>query len=129
MPPYSRDGFDPPAPVALVEVRNRATGQSVANVPMLIDTGADVTLVPQAVLDRLQLTPAGETLYELTGIGGERLVVNAVQLDVIFCRKTFRGQYLPVEQPWGILGRNVLNAIELRLNGPQLTWDEDKAFT
>lgn len=84
MPRYSSEGFDPPAPIALVEIRNRGTGQTIANVPMLMDTGADVTLVPQAALDQLQLTPEGGTAYELAGFSGERLVLAAVQLDLIF---------------------------------------------
>lgn len=126
MPIYSREGFDPPAPIAFVEIRNQATGQTVANVPMLMDTGADVTLVPQTALDNLQLTPIGETAYELAGFSGERLVLAAVSLDLIFCHQTFRGQFLPIDQTWGILGRNVLNAMPLRLNGPKLMWEEDK---
>jgi len=128
MPIYNREDFDPPAPVALVEIRNQVTGQIVANVPMLMDTGADVTLVPQTVLNQLQLTPTGETAYELAGFGGEKLALAAVQLDLIFYRKTFRGQFLPIDQTWGILGRNVLNSVSLRLNGPKLTWEEDKGI-
>jgi hypothetical protein len=125
MPSYNRDSFDPLAPVALVELRNQLTHQLVAHIPMLMDTGADVTLVPQTALDYLQLTPSSETAYELAGFGGEKRVVAAVQLDLIWGRKIFRGQFLPIDEPWGILGRNVLNALDLRLNGPQLTWDAD----
>ncbi len=126
MPTYNHNDFDPPAPVALVDIRDHTTGKTVANVPMLMDTGADVTLVPQAVLDHLQLSPTGEIAYELVGFGGERRVLAAAQLDLVFCHKTFRGQFLPIDQPRGILGRNVLNAVSLRLNGPQLQWEEDK---
>jgi len=126
MPTYNHDDFDPPAPVALVDLRDQATGKTVAHIPMLMDTGADVTLVPQAALDHLQLAPTGETAYELAGFGGETRLLSAVQLDLIFCRKTFRGQFLPIDLPWGILGRNVLNAVPLRLNGPKLLWEEDK---
>lgn len=125
MPTYNREDFDPPAPVALVEIRNQATGKTLANVPMLMDTGADVTLVPQIVLDQLQLVPTGEAAYELAGFGGEKVALAAVQLDLIFCRKTFRGQFLPIGQTWGILGRNVLNAVSLKLNGPKLIWEEE----
>lgn len=126
MPKYSSEGFDPPAPIALVEIRNQRTGQTIVNVPMLMDTGADVTLVPQAALAQLQLTPDSGAAYELAGFSGERLVLAAVQLDLIFGRRTFRGQFLPIDQAWGILGRNVLNAVPLRLNGPKLIWEEDK---
>jgi hypothetical protein len=126
MPTYSSEDFDPPAPVALVEIRNPTTGQTIANVLMLMDTGADVTLVPQAVLDDLQLIPMSETAYELAGFGGEKRALSAVHLDLIFCHKTFRGQFLPMDEAWGILGRNVLNSVALRLNGPKLLWEEDR---
>ena len=53
MPKYDAEKFDPPAPVAHVTLRNPATGVSVSNVPMVIDTGADVTLVPRNSVDRL----------------------------------------------------------------------------
>jgi hypothetical protein len=29
-----------------------------------------------------------------------------------------------LDQPWGILGRNVLNAVSLLFDGPRLVWDE-----
>jgi hypothetical protein len=126
MPVYNAEHFDPPAPIALVELRHPATGEALADIPMLMDTGADVILVPQTALDQLHIAPAGDAPYELAGFGGEKRVLAAVRLDVIFLRKTFRGQFLPIDRPWGILGRNVLNAVALRLDGPQLTWEEHK---
>jgi len=126
MPGYNSSGFDPPAPFALVELRNSASGATLSGVPMLIDTGADVTLVPQGALDQLSISPTLETLYELAGFAGGTRTLAAVRLELIFYRKTFRGQFLPVDQPWGILGRNVLNALVLLLNGPSLTWEEHK---
>ena len=47
MPRYDDVRFSPPAPVAAVTVRVPLTGDAVADVPMLIDTGADVTLTPR----------------------------------------------------------------------------------
>jgi len=46
MPKYDTENFDPPAPVAYVSIRDPETGASLSDVPMLIDTGADVTLLP-----------------------------------------------------------------------------------
>ena len=48
MPAYEAGGFLPPAPVARVVVRGTA-GQSQADLPMLIDPGADVSIIPRRV--------------------------------------------------------------------------------
>ena len=49
---YNHYDFDPP--VALVDIRAQATGETITHIPMSMDTGADVTLVPLASLDHLQ---------------------------------------------------------------------------
>ena len=36
-----------------------------------------------------------------------------VQLELLFCNRTFRGQFLVIDQEWSILGRNILNAVAL----------------
>ena len=124
MPAYDALSYDPPAPVAFVEWRNPETGRTIANVPMLIDTGADVTLVPEAIASQLLAIPNSELRYELVGFGGAINEIQAVRLELKWLRRTFRGLYLPVSQPWGILGRNVLNATPILLNGPALIWEE-----
>jgi len=48
MPDYDNVLFTPPAPVALVTLRNSDSGATQINVSMLLDTGADVSLIPQA---------------------------------------------------------------------------------
>ncbi len=57
MPDYDSENFDPPAPVAYVTLRNPATGVSLSDVPMLIDTGADATLLPQKYIEQLGMEP------------------------------------------------------------------------
>lgn len=126
MPAYDTDLFSPPAPVAHVVLRNPATGAVWSDVPMLLDSGADVTLIPEAVLLHLALdTVAGEQ-YELAGFDGSVSQTSVARLEMVFCRRTFRGQFLLVDQVWGILGRNILNAVTLLLDGPHLTWDEQR---
>ena len=49
-----------------------------------------------------------------------------VHLELVFCQRTFRGQFLLIDQSYGILGRNVLNAVPLFLDGPQLQWDDQR---
>ena len=48
MPNYESTSFVPPAPVASVTVRNIETGRMIDSVPLLLDTGADVTLLPRS---------------------------------------------------------------------------------
>jgi hypothetical protein len=49
MPAYDATQFDPPAPLAQVTLRNPDNGAIRPDVPMLLDSGADVTLIPQAI--------------------------------------------------------------------------------
>jgi hypothetical protein len=53
MPAYDSSFFTPPAPLARVTLRNPETRAIVVDVPMLLDTGADVTLLPQDSVDQL----------------------------------------------------------------------------
>jgi hypothetical protein len=91
---------------------------------MLLDSGADVSLVPRQIASALEALIEPDTHYELAGFDGSSSVAAAVRLEMIFCRRTFRGRFLLVDQTWGILGRNVLNAVPLVFDGPHLTWEE-----
>lgn len=124
MPPYDRLSFTPPAPVAHVTLRRRDTGAARLDVPMLLDTGADVTLVPRQAVEPLGVPVSPERVYELVGFDGSKSPAPVVELDLVFLGRTFRGLFLLVDQDWGILGRNILNAVRLSLDGPGLSWDE-----
>lgn len=124
MPPYDANLFDPPAPLASVTLRNPGTNLMSSDVPMLLDTGADVTLIPSATLAQLKIGSVKNRSYQLIGFDGSTSFAPMVQLELIFCRRIFRGQFLLIDQAWGILGRNVLNAVALILDGPNHTWDE-----
>jgi hypothetical protein len=121
---YDGARFDPPAPLALVTLYNPASGQMWTNVPMLLDTGADVSLIPHVALDRLNLHPLPDKQFELVSFEGTASLASAVQLELSFLDRTFRGQFLLIDQEWGIPGRNVLNAVSVLLDGPQLNWRE-----
>lgn len=124
MPAYDATLFDPPAPVAYVTLRNPDTGAVYSDVPMLLDSGADISLIPQTVVAQLGLTILPDRQYELIGIDGSISFAQAVRAELVFCRRVYRGQFLLVEQEWGILGRNVLNAVSLLFDGPRLLWTE-----
>ena len=69
MPAYNTADFDPPAPVALVSLVNPDTGQRIENVPMLLDPGADASVVPQAAFQALSTTER-TTPYEIEYLEG-----------------------------------------------------------
>jgi hypothetical protein len=129
MPAYDAVRFEPPAPLARVTLRNPDTGVIWSDVPMLLDSGADVSLVPQAATRMLGVDVVPDTRYELKGFDGNASFAPAVRLGLVFCGRTFRGQFLLLDQEWGILGRNVLNAIPLLFDGPHLAWDEHRSGT
>ncbi|OGG56842.1 MAG: hypothetical protein A3F84_10630 [Candidatus Handelsmanbacteria bacterium RIFCSPLOWO2_12_FULL_64_10] len=91
---------------------------------MLLDTGADVTLIPQAFIDQLGVAVEPDTSYELMSFDGTVSLASAVQLELMFLNRTFRGRFLLIRQEWGILGRDILNHVSLLLDGPGLIWNE-----
>ena len=106
MTAYEASGFEPPAPVTRVAVRNPENGEFRPAVAMLLDTGADVSLVPRTTLDELGVIPDDHRRYELVGFDGRSSLVPVAHLELVFCGRSFRGQFLLVEQPFGVLGRN-----------------------
>jgi hypothetical protein len=123
MPESDSLRFAPPAPVAQVTLRHPATAATSSPVPMLIDSGADITLLPQTAVEELGITPEPNCQSELVSFDGKTSLASAVELALIFEGKIFLGQFLVIEQEVGILGRNVLNAVALTLNGPQHSWE------
>jgi predicted aspartyl protease len=123
MPAYDDSRFSPPAPVVHVTVRCPRTGENQTDIPMLIDSGADVTLLPRAAVDSLSLERS-ETKYQLLAFDGELSVSEAVRGELLFLGRIFKGQFLIVDQLVGVVGRDVLNHISLLLDGPRLRWDE-----
>jgi predicted aspartyl protease len=127
MPMYDVENFSPPAPVASVTLRHPTTGASLSGVLLLMDSGADVTLLPRQAIEALEITPLAEIRYEVQGFDGSTQVAQAVSLELLFLEKQFTGQFLLIDEPFGILGRNVMNALKLVFDGPRQTWEELKS--
>jgi hypothetical protein len=124
MPTYDSNLFNPPAPVARVTLRDPGSDNTATEVLMLIDSGADITLVPQTSIDELNSSFDPQECYELKGFNGQRSLAQPVQLDLVFLKKTFRGRFLIINSEAGILGRDVLNYVAFLLDGPHLSWRE-----
>lgn len=89
---------------------------------MLIDSGADVTLVPLATVTEIGLSTNVEQGYELSGFDGQESFAFPVALELTFSGRIFRGQFLVLDHPTGIIGRNLLNLLRVTLDGPRLEW-------
>ncbi len=126
MPMYDDNLFDPPAPLARVTLRHPKNANIVSDVPMLLDSGADVTLIPAASVNQLDLLADADEIYELMGFDGSTSFASVVRLEMLFVDKTFRGRFLIVDQEWGVVGRDILNLVALLLDGPNLTWREQR---
>ncbi len=126
MPMYDDNLFDPPAPLARVTLRHPKNANIVSDVPMLLDSGADVTLIPAASVNQLDLLADADEIYELMGFDGSTSFASVVRLEMLFVDKTFRGRFLIVDQEWGVVGRDILNLVALLLDGPNLTWHEQR---
>ncbi len=121
MPRYDSEHFEPPAPLARVTLRGSDRSEAVTDVPMLLDTGADVSMVPRVAAEKLALKASDES-FKLVGFDGNSSQAAAVDLELVFSDRSFHGKFLVIDQEWGILGRNVLNRIPILYDGPRLIW-------
>ena len=124
MPSYDASHFDPPAPVILVTLRNPYSGATVSDVLLLVDTGADITLLPRTAVEQLGVSLLAGQQYELMGFDGSKSFAPVVMLDLLFLRRAFRGRYLLTEAEHGIMGRDILNHVIVLLHGPHQQWSE-----
>ncbi len=126
MPDYDAENFEPPAPVAYVTLRNPATGVLLSDVPMLIDTGADATVLSSTAVEQLGVSIERGAEIEIQAFDGEIKRLKVAKLELFVLGKKFAGEYLLIDRPMGILGRNILNNLRILLDGPHTKWDEYK---
>ena len=109
--------LEPPGPA--LPLRLAAPGAEAGVVfPVLVDTGADCTLVPQATARALRLPAVDEVSIE--GMGGlvRRATVHAARVEFAGVRCLARVVAFGSE---AILGRDLLNRAVAVLDGPALT--------
>ena len=116
---YSNTYF-PPAPVFQIKITVPGESPRGSSQTALIDTGADGTFVPTKILEKLELP-----IIHLTNVRshlGDRLHRVSVYIVDLILFETIRLPNIEVvSDDWGsniIIGRNVLNKIEIHLDGP-----------
>ena len=117
------NAYIPPAPVFLVKIA--APGEAVGETTQiaLVDTGADGTFIPTSILEEFELP-----IIYLTNVRshlGERLHRVSVHKVDLFLFDTIRIPNIEVvSDDWGsniIIGRNLLNKLQIHLDGPSET--------
>lgn len=119
MPAYETVGFQPPAPV--IGARVVGPAGALTGVPLLLDSGADVSVVPVAAASAVGAL-IGPPRTAIQFMAGQEILVDQAELAIEFMHYRFRGAFLVVQSDYGVIGRNVLNALVLALDGPRLEW-------
>ena len=113
--------IDPPAAYLPAQMTNPDTGESV-RLPAKIDSGAAMSVLPQAAVTDLALEPIGDVLAS----GYDRRLELLPTYSVTFEVEDYTIQDVEVTvspRTDVLLGRDVLNHFILTLNGKDLTFD------
>lgn len=124
MPAYDAASFDPSSASGKSRPPPSVERPFGRRLPMVIDSGADVALLPRSSLATRGVDPATGEEYELAAFDGTTSVSRAVSMHLLFLRRTFRGRFLTTEGNCGILGRDIINHLAILHNGPKLEWSE-----
>jgi len=108
--------FDPPAPMLPVHISGVAQHAPAVLLQMLVDTGADCSLIPVRLAKTLRL-PIVDYL-RIVGVGGtaQLVPVHAARMRVGPLRVLTR---LAAFEDEALLGRELLNQLVFTHNGPQ----------
>lgn len=111
----------PPAPFVYVALRNPQTGVELHDVPAQLDTGADRTLLPDAFVQALGLLQL--STIPIGGVGGLTQAMPSYLVEVGIHNLTFQVVEVVADpdEAWVLLGRDVLNAHRIVLDGPRLS--------
>jgi hypothetical protein len=107
----------------MVSILNQANGRVASGIPMLLDSGSDITLIPQYLVAQLDLQVDFSQSIGLVAFDGTRSQSGTVEVHMRFQAFGFRGRYVLTGERVGVIGRDVLNFITLTLRGNSLEWE------
>jgi predicted aspartyl protease len=108
----------PPAPALEVRLRNPLTAQQTSPHLAVLDTGADISIVPLAILTGINARPLRKE--RVRGLWGGVGVVYLFNIDIEVNERLLEGvQVVGSDQEESILlGRNLSNHLRLLIDGP-----------
>ncbi len=116
---------NPPGPFIHVHLTSPDGSRELRDVPAQIDTGADLTVVPESTVDELHLVAAEE--ITVAGLGNQQLAAMTyyLQAAVRDGKSVFIEVIANPDEPNMLLGRNFLNYFHIVLNGPELVLNQN----
>ncbi|MEM3023136.1 MAG: retroviral-like aspartic protease family protein [Candidatus Bathyarchaeia archaeon] len=116
---YSLD-YDPPAPALRVRIA-KPLSDGFVELQGKLDTGADMTAIPEGAIDRIGLIPAGRV--RVSSFKGDEAVEYTYFVDLSLPGHEFRMvEVIGARRRDALLGRDVLNALKLTLDGKALAF-------
>lgn len=113
---------EPPAPFLDLLLRHPEQPSQSFPVSAKIDTGADISALPERLITQLNLPMTGKLLVQgYEGITQE-VATYAVHIKIGSARFKVH-ETVTTHESHALLGRDILNYFYLRLNGPDLTLD------
>lgn len=129
MPTYSKSynsrDFDPAMPVVEIDLLAPVQNGVVSRLTALVDTGADASMLPIDVLQRVNARFI--KTRQMRGVTGAAVGVDTYLVTLQLGNDEIPGIVAVAMSPGSepIIGRDVLNQLQIRLNGPaQELWIE-----
>jgi len=120
--------LNPPAPFMTVSLRCLATGHELSGLPAQVDSAADRTIVPGPTIAELGLVPDGRVVFQGFGSQLFELPIYLVEIKGPDLLPMPIRVALGENEPYLLLGRDVLNACRVLLDGPHLALEITRIF-
>lgn len=108
----------PPGPFVFVQLRHPQTESVLSGIPAQVDCAADRTVLPMSLVRQLQLVALDQ--IPAAGLGGrvEMATTHVVEIGVELL-PLHTVEVLAANEPYVLLGRDVLNRHRVVLDGPK----------
>jgi predicted aspartyl protease len=113
----------PPAPFVQATVRVPESGGTGISLPAQIDTGAYCSAIPGRLVEELDLVPVRE--IDVEGFGRHHSVVSTylIEIEILLLSPRIIEVIASRDEPFCLLGRDILNGFRMTLDGPGLILD------